>query len=99
MLQLQVEPQKILKRKKPHKEKCELALEDVKCIENIEFAMLLDDEELELRELQAGPNPLSCSAHFPASGSRGCSLCKGLPYSCLTLCLSFIIICSIRLIV
>ncbi|XP_057778716.1 homeobox-DDT domain protein RLT3 [Salvia miltiorrhiza] len=73
-----VEPQKILKRKKPHKEKCELALEEMNCIENTEFATLLDDEELELRELQVGPNPLSCSAHFTTSGSHGCSLCKDL---------------------
>lgn len=73
-----VEPQKTQKRKKPHKEKCELAIEDVKCIDNTDFAMLLDDEELELRELQVGPNPLSCSAHFPTSGSHGCSLCKDL---------------------
>ncbi|KAH6762645.1 hypothetical protein C2S52_020078 [Perilla frutescens var. hirtella] len=73
-----VEPQKIQKRKKPHKEKCGLTLEDVRCIENIEFSVLLDDEELELRELQVGPNPLSCSAHFPTSGSHGCSLCKDL---------------------
>ncbi|KAI3458724.1 hypothetical protein Pfo_015387 [Paulownia fortunei] len=74
-----VECQKFQKRKKTHKEKCELALEDVKCLENMEqFAMLLDDEELELRELQAGPNPLSCSAHFPTNGSHGCSLCKDL---------------------
>lgn len=69
--------QKIQKQKKPHKEKCKLALEDMKCIENTDFTMLLDDEELELRELQAGPNPLSCSAHFSSNGSHGCSLCKG----------------------
>ncbi|KAL1546123.1 homeobox-DDT domain protein RLT3-like [Salvia divinorum] len=73
-----VEPQKIQKRKKPHKDKCELALKNVKCLENTEFAMLLDDEELELRELQVGPNPLSCSAHLTTSGSHGCSLCKDL---------------------
>ncbi|XP_042046223.1 homeobox-DDT domain protein RLT3-like isoform X1 [Salvia splendens] len=73
-----VEPQKIQKRKKPHKDRCELALENAKCLENTEFAMLLDDEELELRELQEGPNPLSCSAHLTTSGSHGCSLCKDL---------------------
>lgn len=75
---MQVECQKVQKRKKPPKERCELALEDVKCLENIEqFAVLVDDEELELRELQAGPNPLSCSAHFATNSSHGCSLCKG----------------------
>ncbi|KAL6545435.1 hypothetical protein OROGR_009309 [Orobanche gracilis] len=71
-----VQCHKVQKRKKPNKEKCELALEDVKYIEDTEIAILLDDEELELRELQAGPNPLSCSAHFPTNGSHGCSLCK-----------------------
>lgn len=74
-----VECQKVQKKKQPRKEKCELALEDVKCLESIEhFAVLLDDEELELQELQAGPNPLSCSTHFPTNGSHGCSLCKDL---------------------
>ncbi|KAL9164032.1 hypothetical protein ABFS82_06G079800 [Erythranthe guttata] len=74
-----VECQKVQKRKKPRNENCELALEDVKCLENTEqFAMLQEDEELELRELQAGPNPLSCSAHFATNDSHGCSLCKDL---------------------
>ncbi|KAL0321943.1 UNVERIFIED_CONTAM: Homeobox-DDT domain protein RLT3, partial [Sesamum calycinum] len=74
-----VERQKLPKQNQPHKEKCELALEDVKCLENTEqFAMLLDDEELELRDLQAGPKPLSCCAHFPTNASHGCSLCKDL---------------------
>ena len=39
---------------------------------------LVDDEELELSELQAGPNPLRCSAHLTSSGRHGCPLCKGL---------------------
>ncbi|XP_073314795.1 homeobox-DDT domain protein RLT3-like isoform X1 [Primulina huaijiensis] len=74
-----MECQKVQKQKQPRKEKCELAFEDMKCLENTEnFAVLLDDEELELQELQAGPNPLSCSAHFPTNGSHGCSLCKDL---------------------
>ncbi|KZV55249.1 hypothetical protein F511_06726 [Dorcoceras hygrometricum] len=74
-----VECQKVRKQKQPRNEKCELALEDVKCLENTEhFSVLLDDEELELQELQAGPNPLSCSAHFPTNGLHGCSLCKDL---------------------
>ncbi|CAI9768373.1 unnamed protein product [Fraxinus pennsylvanica] len=72
-----VEYQKFEKRNR--KEKCELALDGERCLENTEhFAMLVDDEELELRELQAGPNPLTCSAHFATNGSRGCSLCKDL---------------------
>jgi hypothetical protein len=39
---------------------------------------LVDDEELELSELQAGPNPLQCSAHLSSSGRHGCPLCKDL---------------------
>ncbi|CAN6313415.1 unnamed protein product [Urochloa humidicola] len=39
---------------------------------------LVDDEELELSELQAGPNPLRCSAHLSSSGRHGCPLCKDL---------------------
>jgi len=39
---------------------------------------LVDDEELELSELQSGPNPLRCSAHLTSSGRHGCPLCKGL---------------------
>ncbi|KAK9125685.1 hypothetical protein Scep_014531 [Stephania cephalantha] len=41
-------------------------------------AALVDDEELELEELQARPNPLTCSAHLSSNGIRGCSLCKDL---------------------
>ncbi|XP_052193159.1 homeobox-DDT domain protein RLT3 isoform X2 [Diospyros lotus] len=67
------------KQKQPPKEKCELALEGVRCQADLEnFAMLVDDEELELRELQAGPNPLTCSAHFATNGLHSCSLCKDL---------------------
>ena len=40
-------------------------------------AMLVDDEELELRELQAGLNPLNCLDHFAANSIHGCSLFKG----------------------
>jgi hypothetical protein len=43
-----------------------------------EQVTLVDDEELELSELQAGPNPLRCSAHLTSSGRHGCPLCKGL---------------------
>lgn len=61
------------------KEKCELALEGLRCEENLDqLVNLVDDEELELKELQAGPNPLSCSAHLATNGSHGCSLCKDL---------------------
>ncbi|KAK3025527.1 hypothetical protein RJ639_041519 [Escallonia herrerae] len=74
-----VEHHKVDKLKQPRKGKCELALEGGKCQEDLDqFAILVDDEELELRELQAGPNPLMCSAHFATSGLHGCSLCKDL---------------------
>ena len=43
-----------------------------------ELVTLVDDEELELSELQSGPNPLRCSAHLTSSGRHGCPLCKGL---------------------
>ncbi|XP_027163335.1 homeobox-DDT domain protein RLT3 [Coffea eugenioides] len=66
-------------RKQARKEKCELALEGLTCEENLDqLVNLVDDEELELKELQAGPNPLSCSAHLATNGSHGCSLCKDL---------------------
>ncbi|KAJ8748191.1 hypothetical protein K2173_000599 [Erythroxylum novogranatense] len=63
----------------PRKEKCELALEGVLFLERLkQFEVLVDDEELELRELQAGPNPTSCSDHCFANGLDGCLLCKDL---------------------
>ncbi|CAK9188087.1 unnamed protein product [Ilex paraguariensis] len=73
------ECQKIEKAKPLRREKCELALEGLRCEEELDqFALLVDDEELELRELQAGTNPLMCSAHFGTNGLHGCSLCKDL---------------------
>ncbi|XP_057538931.1 homeobox-DDT domain protein RLT3 isoform X1 [Amaranthus tricolor] len=58
---------------------CKIALNLVSCDDNLcLFPMLVDDEELELRELQAGSNPLTCGGHFAAAGNYGCSLCKGL---------------------
>lgn len=41
------------------------------------LAQLVDDEELELREIQVGPNPLRCS-HFALDGKHGCPLCKDM---------------------
>nr|POE83209.1 serine/threonine-protein kinase atm [Quercus suber] len=38
--------------------------------------MLLNDEELELQELEGGPNPLRCSDRFAANGVHGWSLYK-----------------------
>ncbi|CAB4261636.1 unnamed protein product [Prunus armeniaca] len=41
------------------------------------IAMLVDDEELELRELQGSPNALGFSEHFTHNGDHACSLFKG----------------------
>lgn len=76
---MQVESKRDEIQKQPYREKCELALEGVISQERLnQFAMLVDDEELELRDLQAGPNPLMCSDHCATNGPYGCSLCKGL---------------------
>ncbi|KAE8675183.1 Homeodomain-like transcriptional regulator isoform 2 [Hibiscus syriacus] len=67
------------KNEQPHKEKCELASDGTvsnECLDQL--AMLVDDEELELRELQAGSNPLTCADHLGTSRLLGCSLCKDL---------------------
>ncbi|XP_011008202.1 PREDICTED: uncharacterized protein LOC105117236 isoform X1 [Populus euphratica] len=64
-------------QKQSFREKCELALERLMNQDRLnQFAMLVDDEELELRELRAGPNPLTCTEHFAANRLYGCSLCK-----------------------
>lgn len=60
-------------------EECVLALEGLKCQEYADSnSKLVDDEELELRELQAGPNPMTCSAHLAFKGMHSCPLCKDL---------------------
>ncbi|KAM2993564.1 hypothetical protein FF2_045649 [Malus domestica] len=65
-------------QKFPGNEKCELALEGTGSQEHSDkIAMLVDDEELEQRELQARPNSLVCSYHF-SNGDHACSLCKDL---------------------
>uniref|UniRef100_A0A2N9IPY1 Homeobox domain-containing protein n=1 Tax=Fagus sylvatica TaxID=28930 RepID=A0A2N9IPY1_FAGSY len=74
-----VEPNEDEHLKQPDKIKCELASEGPISREYLnQVAMLVDDEELELQELQAGPNPLRCSDHFAANSIHGCSLCKDL---------------------
>ncbi|XP_021819888.1 homeobox-DDT domain protein RLT3 isoform X1 [Prunus avium] len=61
----------------PSKEKCELALEGAGSQEHSDkIAMLVEDEELELRQLQGRPNALGCSDHFTTNGDHACSLCK-----------------------
>ncbi|KAJ4849849.1 hypothetical protein Tsubulata_040811 [Turnera subulata] len=75
----EVESKKAEIQKPSYREKCELLLGGVISQERLnQFAMLMDDEELELRESQAGPNPLTCSDHCASKGTRGCSLCKDL---------------------
>ncbi|CAL2235603.1 unnamed protein product [Prunus armeniaca] len=57
----------------PSKEKCELTLEGAGSQEHSDkIAMLVDDEELELRELQGRPNALGCYDHFTTNGWRSC---------------------------
>ncbi|CAL8106170.1 unnamed protein product [Prunus armeniaca] len=55
----------------PSKEKCELTLEGAGSQEHSDkIAMLVDDEELELRELQGRPNALGCYDHFTTNDSE-----------------------------
>ncbi|XP_022976954.1 homeobox-DDT domain protein RLT3 [Cucurbita maxima] len=59
--------------------KCELAWERKKsqgCVD--QFATLVDDEELELRELQAGKHIMASCDHFMANDVNSCSLCKDM---------------------
>ncbi|XP_074310713.1 homeobox-DDT domain protein RLT3 isoform X2 [Silene latifolia] len=67
------------KKQKAHREICKLALDTGSYEVSLSSSPeLLDDEELELRNLQAEPSALTCSSHFNTGGSHGCSLCKGL---------------------
>ncbi|KAL0560568.1 hypothetical protein IC582_000977 [Cucumis melo] len=60
-------------------EKCELAWEGIKSQECIDqFAVLVDDEELELRELQARKHIITSCDHFMTNGVNSCSLCKDM---------------------
>ncbi|KAF0908070.1 hypothetical protein E2562_022918 [Oryza meyeriana var. granulata] len=64
--------------KKHPRMECHLSVDESQSSELLISQMtLVDDEELELSELQAGPNPLRCSAHL-SSGRHGCPLCKDL---------------------
>ncbi|PON97514.1 Octamer-binding transcription factor [Trema orientale] len=74
----EVESYKDANQKRTDKTKCELALEGGDSQENFhQISMLMDDEELEVRELQAVTNRPGCSGHF-TTGLKGCSLCKDL---------------------
>ncbi|ESW32216.1 hypothetical protein PHAVU_002G303200 [Phaseolus vulgaris] len=58
-------------------ENCGLALDNSISEEGVDrVSMLIDDEELELRELQEGTNLSRCSNHLAASGMLACSLSK-----------------------
>ncbi|KAL5977172.1 hypothetical protein ACLOJK_021514 [Asimina triloba] len=58
-------------RKVLHKAECILALDGLGAEAQSDVSTeLMDDEELELRELQAGPNPLTCSAHITTKGQH-----------------------------
>ncbi|XP_052735278.1 homeobox-DDT domain protein RLT3 isoform X4 [Vigna angularis] len=56
---------------------CGLALDNAISEEGVDrVSMLIDDEELELRELQVETDLFRCSNHLAASGMLVCSLCK-----------------------
>lgn len=66
------------KEKQRRREICELSLVGGRSEEDpSQYAMLVDDEELELRELLETSNPLMRCAHCEANRLHGCSLCKG----------------------
>ncbi|MFS7957400.1 putative transcription factor & chromatin remodeling DDT family [Helianthus anomalus] len=61
------------------REICEIALVGGRSEEEeSQYAMLVDDEELELRELRGTSNPLTSCAHCAVNRLHGCSLCKDL---------------------
>ncbi|KAI3721692.1 hypothetical protein L2E82_32709 [Cichorium intybus] len=71
--------EQVNKDKQQRREICEIALIEGRSEEDqSQYAMLVDDEELELRELQATSNPLTCCDHCAANRLHGCSLCKDL---------------------
>lgn len=65
-------------QKKTHWTICKLLLDEPILEQSNALEKLVDDEELELKDLDAGPNPLRCSAHFALDGRHGCPLCKDL---------------------
>lgn len=65
-------------QKQSQKEKCELVFDKTIPEEELDrISLLIDDEELEMRDLQAGSDILVCSDHLATSGILRCSLCKG----------------------
>lgn len=66
-------------QKKPHSTECKLSVDELKSLEQSDaLVILVDDEELEVREMQAAPNSLSCPVHVASNGRHGCPLCKDL---------------------
>ncbi|KAJ6791771.1 homeobox-DDT domain protein RLT3-like [Iris pallida] len=79
MKRKKVQCKKVTKQKKPHRTACKLSIDEANSLKQPDaFIHLVDDEELELRELQAGPNPLRCSTHLISNGRHNCPLCKDL---------------------
>lgn len=74
----QVEPYREKNQMQLCYDKCELAWEGMRSQGYTDhFALLVDDEELELRELQAGTHTVGACDHFMTNGANSCSLCKG----------------------
>ncbi|CAL9192624.1 unnamed protein product, partial [Musa hybrid cultivar] len=76
-LKIQVPSKQDAIQQEPHLRDCNLSL-DESFEQSSEPMTLVGDEELELEELQEGPNPLRCSTHLASNGRHGCSLCKDL---------------------
>ncbi|CAD5179084.1 unnamed protein product [Musa acuminata subsp. malaccensis] len=76
-LKIQVPSKQDAIQQEPHLRDFNLSL-DESFEQSSEPRTLVDDEELELEELQEGPNPLRCSTHLASNGRHGCSLCKDL---------------------
>ncbi|XP_071706222.1 homeobox-DDT domain protein RLT3-like [Rutidosis leptorrhynchoides] len=71
--------EKVDKEKERQREICGLSLVEGRSEgDQSHYAMLVDDEELELRELQETSNPPTRCAHCEANRLNGCSLCKDL---------------------
>ncbi|GAB2277705.1 hypothetical protein Dimus_012408 [Dionaea muscipula] len=67
------------KNQKASREKCGLSIDVARCKQHLTpFVTLVDDEELELREQQSGPDAPTCSAHFVTNEKHGCPFCKDL---------------------
>lgn len=75
-VKIQVASQNVVNAKETNLKGCKLSL-DESSEQPSELMALIDDEELELEELQVGPNPLRCTAHLASNGRHGCPLCKG----------------------